>query len=169
MLISHASKVIFKILQARVQQHVNWELSDVQAGFRKGRGIRDKIANIQWVTEENSRKTSTSGSLTTLKPLIVWITTKCGKLFKRWEYQTTLPASWETCMQVKKQQLESDIEQWTGWKSGKEYIKAVHYHLACLTFMQSTLCEMPGWMKHKLESRLLGEISKTSDMQMIPP
>ena len=71
-------------------------------------------------------------------------------------------------MQVKKQQLESDIEQWTGRKSGKEYIKAVHYHLACLTFMQSTLCEMPGWMKHKLESRLLGEISITSDMQMIP-
>ena len=92
-LISHASKVIPQILQAMIQQFVNQELADVQAGFRKGRGIRDKIANIQWVTEENSRKTSTSGSLTTLKPLIVWITTKCGKLFKRWEYQTTLPAS----------------------------------------------------------------------------
>ena len=71
-------------------------------------------------------------------------------------------------MQIKKQQLELDLEQRTGSKLGKEYIKAVHYHLACLTFMQSTLCEMPGWMKHKLESRLLGEISITSDMQMIP-
>ena len=92
-LISHASKVMLKILQAKLQQYMNHELPDVQAGFRKGRGIRDKIANIQWVTEENSRKTSTSGSLSTLKPLIVWITTKCGKFFKRWEYQTTLPAS----------------------------------------------------------------------------
>ena len=72
-------------------------------------------------------------------------------------------------MQVKKQQLESDIEQWTGSKSEKNYIKVVYCHPACLTFMQSILCEMPGWIKHKLESRLLGEISITSDMQMIPP
>ena len=72
-------------------------------------------------------------------------------------------------MQVNKQQLESDIEQWTGSKSEKKYIKVVYCHPACLTFMQSILCEMPGWIKHKLESRLLGEISITSDMQMIPP
>ena len=71
-------------------------------------------------------------------------------------------------MQVKKQQLEPDMEKWTGFKLGKEYIKAVYYHPAYLTYMQSTSCEMPGWMKHKLESRLLGEISITSDMQMIP-
>ena len=69
-------------------------------------------------------------------------------------------------MQIKKQQLELDVEQQTGSKSGKEYIKAVYYNPAYLTYMQSTLCEMPGWMKHKLESRLLGEISITSDMQM---
>ena len=68
-------------------------------------------------------------------------------------------ASWEICMQVKKQQLELDMEQQTGSKSGKEYIKAVYCHLAYLTYMQSTSCEMPGWMKHKLESRLPGEIS----------
>ena len=103
-LISHASKVMLKILQARFQQYMNRELPDVQEGFRKGRGTRDKIANIQWVTEENSRKTSTSGSLSTLKPLIVWITTKCGKLFKKWEYKTILPAPWEICIQIKKQQ-----------------------------------------------------------------
>ena len=71
-------------------------------------------------------------------------------------------------MQVKKQQLELDMEQWTVSKLGKEYIKAVYCHLAYLTYMQSTLCKMPGWMKHKLESRLPGEISITSDMQMTP-
>ena len=72
-------------------------------------------------------------------------------------------------MQAKKQQLEPDIEQQTGSKLGKEYIKAVYYHPAYLTYMQSTTCEMPSWMNHKLETRLLGEISKTSDMQMTPP
>ena len=103
------------------------------------------------------------------KPLTVWITTKGGKFWKRWEYQTTLPASWEICTQVRKQQLELDMEQQTGSKSGKEYVKAVYCHPAYLTYMQSTLCEMPGWMKHKLESRFPGEISITSDMQMAPP
>ena len=68
----------------------------------------------------NSRKTSTSASLTMLKPLTVWITTNCGKFLRRWEYQTTLPASWEIYMQVKKQQLEPDMEQWTSSKLGKE-------------------------------------------------
>ena len=71
-------------------------------------------------------------------------------------------------MQVRKQQLELDMKQ-TGSKWGKEYFKAVYYHPAYLTYMQSTSCEMLGWMKHKLESRLPGEISVTSDMQMIPP
>ena len=75
------------------------------------------------------------------------------------EYQTTLPASWETCMQVEKQQLESDMEQQTGSKLGKEYVKAVYCHPAYLTYMQSTSCQMPSWMKHRLESRLLGEIN----------
>ena len=69
-----------------------------------------------WKKQENSRKTSTSASLTMLKPLSVWITTKCEKFLKRWEYQTTLPASWETCMQVKEEQLELDMEQQTGSK-----------------------------------------------------
>ena len=72
-------------------------------------------------------------------------------------------------MQVKKQQLELDMEQQTGSKSGKDYVKAVHCHPAYLTYMQSTSSEMPGWMKHKLESRLLGEISITSDVQMTSP
>ena len=72
-------------------------------------------------------------------------------------------------MQVRKQQLELDMEKQTGSKSGKEYVKAVYCHPACLTYMQSTSCEMLGWMKHKLESGLLGEISVTSDTQMTPP
>ena len=71
-------------------------------------------------------------------------------------------------MQVKKQQLEPDMEPWTGSKLEKEYIKAAYCHPAYLTYMQSTYCEMPGWMKHKLESRLPGEISTTSDMEIIP-
>ena len=71
-------------------------------------------------------------------------------------------------MQVRKQQLELDMEQWTGSKLGKEYVKAVYCHPAYLTYVQSTSCEMPGWMKHKLESRLPGEISITSDVQMTP-
>ena len=119
--------------------------------------------------QENSRKTSTSALLTMIKPLIVWITINCGKFFKRWEYQTTWPASWEICMQVRKQQLELDMEQQTGSKLGKEYVKAVYCHPAYLTYMQSTSWEMLGWKKHKLESRLPGEISITSDMQMTPP
>ena len=78
-LISHASKVMLKILQARLQQYVNCELPDVQAVFRKGRGTRDQVANIHWIIgkQENSRKTS--AVLTTLKPLTVWITKNCGK------------------------------------------------------------------------------------------
>ena len=107
--------------------------------------------------------------MTMLKPLTVWITTNCGKFLKRWEYKTTLPASWEICMQVKKQQLELDMEKQTGSKLGKEYIKAVYCHPAYLTHMQRTSWEMLGWSKHKLESRLTGEISITSDMQMTPP
>ena len=90
-LISHASKVMLKILQARLQQYMNCELPDVQAGFRKGRGTRDQIANIRWIIkkkQETSRKISTA-LLTTPKPLTVWITTNCGKFFKRWECQTT--------------------------------------------------------------------------------
>ena len=80
--------------------------------------------------QESSRKTSISALLTMPKPLAVWITINCGKFFKRWEYQTTWPASWEICMQVKKQLLEPDVKQQTGSKLGKEYVKAVYCHPA---------------------------------------
>ena len=93
------------------------KLPDVQAGFRKGRGTRGQVANICWIEKAKEfEKTSTSASLTMLKPLTVWITTNCRKFWKRWEYQTTWPASWETYMQVRKQQLELDMEQQTGSK-----------------------------------------------------
>ena len=131
-LISQDSKVMLKILQARLQQYVNRELPDVQAGCRKGRGTRDQIANIHWIIKKarESRKTSISALLTMAKPLTVWITIKCGKFWRRWEYQTTWPASWEACMQVRKQQLEPDMEtQQTGSKLGKKPFKAVCCHL----------------------------------------
>ena len=133
---------------------------------------RNQRSNCQhplnhWKARE-LRKTSTSDLLTVPKPLSVWSTTNSGKFLKRWEYQTTLPSFWEICMQVKKQELEPDIEQGTGSKLGKKYIKAICCHPVYLTYIQSTSWEIPGWMKHKLESRLPGEISVTSDMQMTP-
>ena len=98
-----------------------------------------------------------------------------GVIYKRPTYQCrtlntdTSPASWESCMQIKKQQLEPDMEQRTGSKLGKEYVKAVYCHLAYLVYMQTTSWDMPGWMKYKLESRLPWEMSIISDMQMTPP
>ena len=92
-----------------------------------------------------------------------------GKFLKRWEYQSTLPGSWEICMQVKKQWLEPDMEQQTGSKLGKEYIKAVFCHPDYSTSMQSTSRETLDWKKNMLESRLLEEISITSYTQVIPP
>ena len=108
---------MLKILQARLQQYVNCELPDVQAGFRKGRTMRDQIANTHRIIEkqESSWKTYTSVLLTVPKPLTVRITTNCGKFFQRREYQTIWPASWEI-MQVKKHELELDMEQETGSK-----------------------------------------------------
>ena len=158
---------MFKILQARLQQYVNCELPDGQAGFRKDRGTELKLPTStgslkKW---ESSRKTFISALLTMPKPLTVWITTNCGEFLKRWEYQTTLPVFWETCLQVKKKPSKADMEQLTGSKLGKEYDKAIYCHPVYLTYMQNTSCEMLSWMNHKLESRLLGEIPITSYMQ----
>ena len=116
-LISHASKVMLKILQARLQQCVNRGLPDVQAGFRKGRGTRDQIANIHWVIEKarEFQKNIYFCFIDYSKAFYLWLTTHCGKFFKRWKYQT-LSASWEICMQVKKQKLKLDMEQQTGCK-----------------------------------------------------
>ena len=101
-----------------------------------------------WKKQESSRKTSVSALLTMPKPLTVWIKINCGKFWKRWEYQTTLPASWEICMQVKKQQLELDMQQQTGSKSGEEYVKAVYCHPAYLTICRvyHAKCQA-GWIR----------------------
>ena len=117
---------------------MNWELPDVQPEFRKGRGTRDQIANIDWIIEkarEFQKKNINFCFIDYAKPLSVWITKNCGKFLERWEYQTTLPASWEICMQIKKQQLEPNIEQRTVSKLGNEYVKAVYRHPAYLTCM----------------------------------
>ena len=109
---------MLKILQARLHQYMKHELPDVQAGFRKGRGARDQIANIHWIMEKarEFQKNIYFCFIDYAKALTVWITINCGKFWKRWEYQTTWPASRETYMQVRKQQLELDMEQQTGSK-----------------------------------------------------
>ena len=116
-LISHATKVMLKTLQARLQQYVNCEIPDVQAGSREAEEPEIKLPTSIGSSkkQESFRKISTSALLTMPKPLTVWITINCGKFWKRWEYQITWLASWETYMQVRKQQLELDMEQ-TGSK-----------------------------------------------------
>ena len=161
---------MLKILQVRLQQYVNGELPDVQTGFRKGRGTRDQIANIHWILgkKREFQENIYFCFIDYGKAFDCMITTNCGKFLKRWEYQITLIASWKTCMQVKKKQSDPDVEQQIASKLGKEYIKGVHYHSAYLTSLQSTSHEISSWMNHKLEPRLPGEISATSDTKMIP-
>ena len=148
---------------------MNHELPDVQAGFRKGRGTRDQIGNINWIVEK-AREFQENIYFCFIDYAKAFDYMDHNKLENspRWEYQTTLPASWEICMQVKEQQLELDMKQQTGYKSGKEYVKAVYCHPVYLTYMQSTLWQTLGW-KDKLESRFPGEISITSDTQMKSP
>ena len=108
---------MLKILQAQLEQYVNRELPDVKAGFRKGRGTRDQIANIRWIIQKAREfQKNIYFCFFDYAKTFVWIITNCGKFFKRWEYQTTWPASWETYMQVRKQQLKLDMEQQTGSK-----------------------------------------------------
>ena len=108
---------MLKILQARLQQYVRNELPDVQAGFRKGRGTRDQIANIRWIMEKAREvQKNIYFCFIDYAKAFVSITSNCGKFWKRWEYQTTWPASWEIYMHVRKQQLELDMEQQIGSK-----------------------------------------------------
>ena len=172
-LISHASKVMPQILQARLQQYMNHELPDSQAGFRKGRGMRDQIANIRWIIKKvrEFQKNIYFCFIDYAKAFDCVDHNKLWKILQEMGIPDHL-----TCLlrnlhagQIKKQQLELDMEQQTGSKLGKEYVKAVYCHPAYLTYMQSTSHEMQCWMKLKLESRLPGEISITSCMQMISP
>ena len=123
---------MLKILQVRLQQYVNCELPDVEAGFRKHRGTRDHIANISWIIKKASKfqKTSVSALLTLPKPLTVWITTNSEKFFKRWEQLST---SLLRNLYADQEATELDMKQQIGSKLGKEYIKAVYCHPIYLT------------------------------------
>ena len=121
-----------------------------------------------WKKQESSRKTSISALLTMPKPLTVWITIN-WKILKEMGIPDHLVCLLRNLYAGQEATVRTDMEQQTGSKSGKEYVKAVYCHPVYLTYMQSTLFEMPGWIKHKLESRLPGKIAITSDMQMTPP
>ena len=169
-----SSKVMLKILQARLQQYMNWELPHVQAGFRKGRGTRDQIANICWIIEEAKefQKKSTSASMTIIKPLTVWITTNCGKHLRDGHIRQPISdiSYLSSERPVCRSRNNSQNFTWNNrlvkrWERSmtRLYIVTVY-----LTYMQSTSCEIPDWMNYKLESRLPGEIPTTSDIQIIP-
>ena len=149
---------------------MNRELPDVQAGFRKGRGTRDQIANICWIIKKarEFQKNIYYCFIDYAKAFDCVDDNKLWKILKEMGIPDHL-----TCLlrNLYEGQVETelDMEKQIGSKSGKEYVKAVYCHPAYLTYMQSTSREMLGWMKHKLESRLPGEISITSDMQMTPP
>ena len=157
-LISHARKVMLKILQARLQQHMNRELPDVQAGFRKGRGTRDQIANILWITEKarESQKNIYSCFIdyTKAKAFDCVDHNKLWKIPKEMGIPDHLICLLRNLYEGQKTTVRSrhGITDW--FHLGKEYVKAVYCHSAYLTYMQSTSCKMLGWMKHKLELRL---------------
>ena len=164
-------KSLLKILQARLHSTWTEKFHIYNLDLEKLEEPEIKLPLIHWIIEK-AREIQKSiyfcfSDYTKASDSVVH--KNCGKFFKRWEYQTTLPASWGMYMQVKKQQWEQDKEHGTASKLGKEYIKAVYCHPAYLTSVQSTSWEMLGWIKHKLESRLPGVISITSDMQMTPP
>ena len=135
---------------------MNHEVSDVQVRFKKGSGTRDPIANIRWIIRETRefQKNTYFCFINYAKDFDCVDHNKVWKILKEMGISDHLTASWEICMQVKKQQLELDMEQQTNSKLGKKHIKAVYCHPAYLTYMQNTSWEMLGWMKHKLESRL---------------
>ena len=135
---------MLKILQARRQQYMNQELLDVHAGYRKGRGTRDRIANIHWIIEKarEFQKNIYFCFIDYTKAFEYVDHTKLWKILKEMGIPDHL--TFETCMQVKKQQLELDMEQQTHTKLGKEYIKAVYCHPAYLTYMLNTSCKMLG-------------------------
>ena len=122
-LIFHVSMVMLKILHAKLQHYANQEFLDVQAGFRKGRGTRDQIVNIRWITEkagEFQKNVYLCFTDYVSKPFTAWIIINCGKLLKRWGYQTIFPVSWEPCMRAKKQQSEPSMVQLIGSRLRKE-------------------------------------------------
>ena len=170
-LISHAFKVMLKIIQVRLQQYMNQEIPGVQAGFRKDKGTRDQIVKF-YCTIEKARQFQKNIYFCFIdyaKAFDCVVHNKLWKILKEMgipDHLTCLLKNWYACQE---QQLEPEVEQWTGSNLGKEYVKAEYCHPTYVVYMQSTSREMLGWMKHKLESRLPGEISGISDMHMTPP
>ena len=170
-LISHTSKVMPKILQARLQHYVNHELPGIQAGFRKGRGTRDQIANIHWIIKK-AREFQKNIYFCFIDYAKAFDCVDHHKLWKILQ-EMGIP-DYLTCLlrnlYAGKEATVRTGHGTTDWfQIGKEYIKTVYCHPVYLSYMQSTSWETLGWMKHKLESRLPGEISITSDIQMTPP
>ena len=166
-------KVMLKILQTRLQQYVNRALPDIQAWFRKGWGTRDRIANICWIIEKarEFQKNIYFCSIDYPKAFDCMDHNKLWKILKEGipDHLICLLRNLYADQEATVRTGHGTMEQKTGFKSGKEYIKAVYCHPAYSTYMQSTSWEMLDWRKHKLQSRLLGEISIASDMQMRPP
>ena len=150
---------------------MNWEIPDVQAGLRKGRGTRDQIANIRWIIKKarEFQKNIYFCFTDYAKAFDCVDHNKLWKILKEMGISDHLTCLLRNLYAGQEQQLEPEMEQQTGSKLGKEYVKDVYCYPAHLTYMQSTSCKMPCWIKHKVESRLPGEISITSDMQMTPP
>ena len=149
---------------------MNHELPDVQADFRKCRGTRDQISNIHWIIQK-AREFQKSIYFCFIDHAKAFDCVDQNRLWKILQ-EMGIPDHL-TCLlrnlHAGEEDTELDMEQQTGSKLGKQYVKAVYCHPAYLTYMQSTSCKMLGWMKHKLESRLLEEVSITSDIQMTPP
>ena len=150
---------------------MNRELPDVQAGFRKDRGTRDQIANIRWIMEKarEFQKNIYFCFVDYAKAFDCVDHNKLWKILKEMGIQDHLTCLLRNLYAGQKQQLELNMEQLIGSQKEKEYVKAVYCHPAYLTYMQNTSWETLGWRKHKLESRLPGEISITSDMQWHHP
>ena len=161
---------MLKTFQARLQQYVNQELPEVKAGFQRGKGTRDQIANVCWIMEEREfqKKKVYFCFIDYSKTFSCVDHNKLWKILKEMRIPDHLTCLLRNLYAGQEATVRPDMEQWTVSKLGKEYNKAVCCHPAYLTYMQSTSCEIPGWMNQKLEYRLLGKISTTLDMQMIP-
>ena len=156
--------------ERKKEKYMNWELPDVQAGFRKGRGTRDQVANIHWIigkTRELQKKTPASASLATLKPLTVWIITNCGKFL-----EMGIPDNLMWLLRNLYAGQEATVRTGHGTKDWFQIGKGVWQGCILSPYLFNLyaeyICEMLDWMNHKLQSRLLGEISTTSDRQIIP-
>ena len=158
---------MLKIFQARLQQYMNHELPDIQAGFRKGKGTRDQIDNICWMIEKARE----------FQKNIYFFFIDSAKAFDCVDHNKLENSSRDGNTRLPYLPLEKPVSRSRSnrtrhrknGKLGNEYVKAIYCHLDYLTYMQNISCEMPDWMNHKLESRLPGEISTTADMQMTPP